>query len=380
MPERLSADAGWFPVPDRSMRLRLTRMRMGLSSYLMFLLPLVYAVEHGWMDFGYPGLLLFSAAGLLVNLAFWLAVRSGWSLRLRDPSMTLAQIGASMALALVVIRYAGEARPVLLMLFFTAFFFGIFHLSTRQMLVLAATILVGYALVVVAPLLREGGVGSDALRMELLRFMVLAMVLVWMSLIGGYVGRLRQQLAGALERLRALASHDELTGVYNRRHLMEILAREKERADRYQHRFAVCILDLDLFKAINDTHGHQTGDEVLRSFAQRMRAHTRAIDWLARDEAREEPGAFGRIGGEEFLLVLPHATRDGARHCVERIRQALRLDPIQTEAGVIRITFSAGIAEYRDGDGVQQILARADAALYRAKAGGRDRIEDEAAD
>lgn len=377
MSERLSADAGWFPLPDRAMRLRLVRMRMGLFSYLMFLLPLIYAVEHGWMDFGYPGLLLFAVVGLAVNLVFWIAVRSGWSLRLRDPSMTLAQIVASMVLALVVIRDAGSARPVLLMLFFTAFFFGIFHLSTRQMLALAAAILAAYALVVVFPLLDAD---SDALRMELLRFLVLGMVLVWMSLIGGYVGRLRQQLAAALERLRALASHDELTGVYNRRHLMEILVREKERADRYRHRFCVCILDLDHFKAINDSHGHQTGDEVLRAFAQRMRAHTRAIDWLARDEGQEEPGAFGRIGGEEFLLVLPHATREGARRCVERIRQALRLDPIATSVGEIRISFSAGIAEYRDADSVQQVLARADAALYRAKAKGRDRIEDEAAD
>ena len=358
------------------MRVRIKRLRMGLASYLMFLLPLVFAVEQGWVRFGYVGLALFALAGLVSNLVFWLAIRSGASRRLKDPALTLPQIACAAALALLMVRFADEARGVLLMLFISSFFFGIFALTTRQMLALAAAILLGYAGLVLLPMARSAP-GSEALRLEQLRFLTLSMILVWMSLIGGYVVRLRQRLAEAMERLRALASHDELTGVYNRRHLMEILLREKERADRFRHQFALCIVDIDHFKAINDDHGHLVGDEVLRAFAQRMRAHTRRMDWVAREDGRSDPGAFGRFGGEEFLLVLPHATCDGARLCLERIRQALRLDPITTAVGPIPARFSAGIAAYRHGETVEDTLSRADTALYRAKRAGRDRIEEE---
>ena len=365
----------WPPL-DPPMGVRIKRLRMGLASYFMFLLPLVFAVEQGWVQFGYPGLALFALAGLVANLACWVAIRSGWSRRLRDPALTLPQIALASGLALLMVRFADEARGVLLMLFISSFFFGIFALTTRQMLALAVAILAGYAGLVVLPMARDAP-GSEALRLEQLRFLTLAMILVWMSLIGGYVVRLRHKLAQALERLRALASHDELTGVYNRRHLMEILLREKERADRFGHQFALCIVDIDHFKAINDSHGHPVGDEVLRAFAQRMRAHTRRMDWVAREDPRTDPGAFGRFGGEEFLLVLPHATSAGARLCLDRIRQALRLDPIATAAGPIPVRFSAGIAGYRQNEPVDETLARADAALYRAKRAGRDRIEDE---
>lgn len=121
-------------VIDQPMRTRLRRLRMGFLSYIMFLLPLVYSVEQGWTAFAYGGLLGFCVAAVVLNLLFYLAIRSGWSLRLRDPSMTVAQIAAAQVLALVMVRYGGEARGVLLLLFVAASFFGIFGLNTRQML------------------------------------------------------------------------------------------------------------------------------------------------------------------------------------------------------------------------------------------------------
>ncbi|MEO6172818.1 MAG: GGDEF domain-containing protein [Arenimonas sp.] len=360
-----------LPSDDALMRMRIKRQLMAFLSYLMFLLPLLYSVYNGWMGFGYRGLALFSITGVLVNVGFFVAIRTGFSRRFHDPSLTFAQIAVSVVLALIMIRFANEARTVLLMLFFSGFFFGVFALTTRQMLALAVATIIGYALVM-GQELHANPSEPEVLRLELLRFLTLSMILIWISLLGGYVARMRMKLANAMVRLQALASHDELTGVFNRRHLIDILHREKERADRFGHSFSICILDLDHFKRINDTYGHGTGDEVLREFSERMRTSARKMDWLGRQEV---DNTFGRYGGEEFLLVLPHTPLEGARHCVDRIRERVQCSPFKTAAGELEVTFSAGLAEYRKDESVTSALSRADEALYRAKDGGRNRTE-----
>jgi diguanylate cyclase len=367
-----------FPADDRTQQLRLKRQLMGFVSYLMFLLPLVYAVHHGWMDFGYAGLAGFAAAAVVINLGFFTAIRSGFSRRFRDPNLTLPQIACAMLLALAMIHHANEARSILLMLFVSSLFFGVFGLGTRQFLQLSATAVFGYAALLIYEY-RGMPLDDPRFRLELLYFMTLAMIMLWMSLIGSYVARLRLKLAQkkaelgkAMARLMELVSHDELTGVFNRRHLMDILGREKERADRYGHTFAVCIIDLDHFKLVNDNHGHAVGDEVLCEFCNRMRACARKMDWLGRQDADT---TFGRYGGEEFLLVLPHTPLAGAHRCIERIREKIQAEPIITAAGPLTVTFSAGLAMHLPGEPVSSTLSRADTALYMAKARGRNRTE-----
>lgn len=367
-----------FPTGDHIRSLRLKRQLMGLVSYLMFLLPLLYSVHFGWMRFGYPGLMAIAATAVAINLVFFVAIRSGFSLRFQDPSLLLPQILAAVALALVVVHNAEQARSMLLMLFFAGFFFGIFGLSTRQFLCLAAITSAGYAMLIALEFSGQS-LDSDRFHLEVLRFLTLVMILLWLSFLGGYVARLRgslehkkNALAGALTKLERLASHDELTGVFNRRHLIELMEHEKERADRYDDNFSVCILDIDHFKRFNDDHGHQVGDEVLRGFSQRMRAQARGIDWLGRQEADT---SFGRYGGEEFLLVLPHTPIEGALHCVERIRRAVNASPFETSAGPMAVMFSAGITQYQRTEAVATTLNRADAALYKAKQSGRNRSE-----
>jgi len=369
-----------FPSDDPALQRRLRRQLMGLLSYLMFVFPLAYAVQHGWMDFGWPGLGLFALVAVLLNAAFFVAIRSGFSRRFHDPGLTLPQIGTAMLLALLMIAWANEARGILLMLFFASLFFGVFGLTKRQFLGLTATAVGGYALVLALEYAR-GELDGMRLRLELLNLMTLAMILLWMSLIGSYVAGLRLQLsrkkdelAKAMARLVELVSHDELTGAFNRRHLMDILDREQERAERFGHTFSVCIIDLDHFKRVNDSHGHPVGDEVLCAFVERMRHGSRRMDWVGRQESGN---TFGRYGGEEFLPVLPHTTLDGAQRCVERMREKVEADPFATAAGPLVVTFSAGIAEHRSGEPVADTLSRADTALYRAKANGRNRIESD---
>ncbi|MGH8076800.1 MAG: diguanylate cyclase [Lysobacter sp.] len=368
-----------IPADDRALATRVKRQLMGFMSYLMFLVPLVYSVEHGWVRFGYAGLAWFLAVAVLINAGFLFAIRSGFSLRLADPNLVVPQISTAGLLALVMGYFVVDAAMIItLMLFFTSFFFGVFSFTTRQYLTLTGAAGLGYALML---LLKYDGPqrSGAAFQLELLHFMILLIVLLWMSLVGSYVAALRASLAGkkealasALLRLKELASRDELTGLHNRRHLMETLGQQRERAERYREPFALCIIDIDHFKRINDSHGHGVGDEALRGFAERIRAHMRRMDVIGRAEVDE---TFGRYGGEEFLLLLPYAEAASARSCVERLRAAMHADTFQTSAGALPITFSAGVSHYRIGETISEMINRADEALYRAKEAGRDRIE-----
>ena len=160
-----------------------------------------------------------------------------------------------------------------------------------------------------------------------------------------------------------LATHDALTDLCNRRHFNELLEKEIARAMRHQRQLALCIVDVDLFKPVNDRYGHIDGDEVLRQIAAIMRRHVRNDDIAA------------RIGGEEFAVVLPECDDAAAFIFAERLREAVA-DAVFTPGGEAqRITISIGIATLSsDRDTRPRLMAAADAALYRAKDEGRNRV------
>ena len=169
----------------------------------------------------------------------------------------------------------------------------------------------------------------------------------------------------ALEsELTRLATTDPLTAAANRRQFLAQAEQEMERAGRYGRKLAVVMIDIDHFKAVNDSYGHAAGDAVLVAVAAACRALLRDVD------------CFGRIGGEEFALLLPETTLAGAMEAAERLRQAIAASKAVFGDRVLRVTASLGVAERSEGDAnFDALLARADAALYRAKAAGRDRIE-----
>ena len=170
------------------------------------------------------------------------------------------------------------------------------------------------------------------------------------------------KLKDAYRRIEELAELDELTGSYNRRCIMRMLDEEIARARRLKSPCSIALIDLDWFKRINDAHGHPTGDEVLRTFAITMFANIRSID------------RFGRYGGEEFLLVLPDTPSSEATRSLDRLRQILAdLDWSAFSPGM-RVTISAGVTALRPDETADTFLARADGALYAAKARGRNRI------
>ena len=176
---------------------------------------------------------------------------------------------------------------------------------------------------------------------------------------------LQAELIEAREALRIQATHDPLTGVWNRRAIIEMFGHELARSRREELPVAVAIADLDHFKRINDTYGHVVGDTALCEAVSRMRALLRPYD------------AIGRYGGEEFLIVLPGCTSHDAFRLAERLCIGTSQEPIKIPGGTIDVTSSLGVAA-SDTIAVLDAMAliqAADAALYRAKAGGRNRVE-----
>ena len=162
------------------------------------------------------------------------------------------------------------------------------------------------------------------------------------------------------DKLEVSAIYDPLTGVFNRRYLKEFLEREVQRVERKKGSLSLIMYDIDHFKRINDTYGHNEGDSVLKTLSQRVGHIIRKYDVLA------------RFGGEEFIIILPDTEPGTASALAERIRADVENYRFRT---VEKITISLGVTGYSPGDGVEELTRRADEALYRAKNGGRNKVE-----
>jgi diguanylate cyclase (GGDEF)-like protein len=177
--------------------------------------------------------------------------------------------------------------------------------------------------------------------------------------------RAGQRIVDLQRELYRKASHDDLTGMFNRRMVLEMLAREHARALRENELLSVAMLDLDYFKQVNDTFGHHAGDAVLQESARRIMASVRQYD------------VAGRYGGEEFLLVMPRCDATTAAAIAERVRSVIAEMPVAVGDFEIHVTASIGLSTIRKPPGThhQRLLADADRALYRAKDRGRNRVE-----
>lgn len=171
-----------------------------------------------------------------------------------------------------------------------------------------------------------------------------------------------------LERMQRRAERDQLTNSYGRRSILDMLAREKARAERTSDPLCVCLLDIDHFKDMNERFGHVTGDRILAAFARRVRGALRTMDSV---NSNGLGNAMGRVGGEEFIVVLPLTSLRGALRSAERIRKAIVRRPFE---GLHQVTVSIGIAELRPGETVSSLIDRADQALSGARNAGRNRV------
>ena len=301
------------------------------------------------------------------SLVFYGLVRSGLSRRLgRDPALTQAQMAVAMvSLACTYLTLDG-GRGALVSMPLLMLMFGAFGLPPRQTLQMAAGALLSLGLTIAwcawqAPNHWARGVEVYHLGLALINLSAATALALRLSQLVQRLRSQREELKTALARIQAMATRDALTGLSNRHHLHEVLDIERQRCAREGLVFCVGLFDLDLFKTINDRHGHATGDRVLRDFAAVAGAEARALDTL------------GRWGGEEFLLVLAHTRKDDAQQVMERIRRAVQAGALGgLPAGAV--TVSGGLAQYRPGEALEVMLERADQGLYAAKAQGRNQV------
>lgn len=347
-------------------RVRASQALMALVVYTVFagvqhievLLGLIDERSSWWL----------TAFNLGGGVGFYLLIRSGWNQRVHsDPSLTVPQ--SLWALAGVTWSYAitGPARGGVLLIVMLVLMYGIFALTPRQSRLLAGA---GFAMLATA-MVWKGWTEPQRYdpRVEGLHLVFAAIVTAAVAVLAERMGRLRARLieqrsalAQALERIQALATRDELTGLVNRRAARESLQSELRRRDRAAPTLAVGLIDLDHFKQVNDQHGHAAGDEVLRAFAR-----------LAQNELRL-PDRLARWGGEEFLLIMPGSGELEGAACLERLRQRLAATAIDAAAPGLHISFSAGVATCAGEDDIEPAIERADRALYEAKHRGRNRV------
>ncbi|MCW8943490.1 MAG: GGDEF domain-containing protein, partial [Sedimenticola sp.] len=259
-----------------------------------------------------------------------------------------------------------DGRGILLLLYLTSHIFGVFRLTFRQFLLLDAFSIAAYGLML--QLLIQNRPETIDINLELLYWAALIIVLPSFALMGAYLNRLREQLNErnthlnvALQKIQELAVTDELTGLPNRRSIMEQLSKEWDRTKRSGNHFCIGLIDLDLFKEINDTYGHVAGDSVLKRFASVVSKELRS------------PDTIGRYGGEEFLLIMPNTHIVEAEKVAERIREKVAgYEHTEIDQG-LTVQVSIGITEY-DNQSIQEMIKHADLALYQSKNSGRNRV------
>ncbi len=338
--------------------LRLRRFGMASSTYALGLLILALCTFLGL--FPSDALKTVALSFALINLGLLLAFLSGWNERFTDPSLTGLQTALGVTMVPLILVLGPEVQFVAAPFYSVIFIFGMLRLQPRDLILLAIYVLASYS---AATLLRHQ-LYPEAL--DLRRDAVISVLVVgssiWFAAAASYISRLRARLRASLQHIAALATHDALTGIWNRRQIDQDLEAAIKHAQRSGSPLSVLLVDVDHFKSVNDRHGHATGDDVLKAVATGLAAALRAGDQVA------------RYGGEEFLLLLPGTSLAQASVLAERLRLALlALRVLPPGDGPVSASF--GLAVWRADESADQLVRRADQAMYRAKAGGRNRVE-----
>ncbi len=302
----------------------------------------------------------------VVVTVFYVVLRSGLNKRLADPSMTEQEIQVSITFLAFGYYLAGEGEGIALVMLIIMLMFGMFSTTSRKIVRSGIYGLIVFGIAMLA--VYHGTADPHARRLQWMHFGMLAVILPTVFMLAGQLAGLRaslrkrkEALSEALSRIQELATRDELTGLINRRHMLEQLALQQQRALRSNTCFCLCLIDLDLFKQVNDVHGHGVGDEVLVGFSKMASESLRETDMIA------------RWGGEEFLLMLPDADCQAAEQVIERMRQAVSEARLSSKVPDLATTFSAGLVCSPPNEPLTLAIERADRLLYQAKAAGRNR-------
>lgn len=354
-----------LPISLRAaMKLRLRTTGIFAADYGLTILMLFGFAAADVIPLEVPATLLLF--GAFFTLLFAGAIAVGKTRRFADPSLTAIQLLAACGFHLLGLLLAPQIAYFFMINLFVPLSYGSMHFTQRMFV--AFWIVLASASGVAMLALNAYEPVALAAAIDRTLFWVVSMVAIGRFFaINAEVSRLRirlqrknRELVHAAARLNDLASRDELTGLWNRREFMRLLLEESRRAVRSQGSFCVAMLDIDHFKKVNDAYGHLIGDAVLHELGQLLESMRRATDSVA------------RYGGEEFTLLLVNTKISTATVALERIRAQVMQHEWETIAPGLQLTVSAGIASWRPGETLNQVLNRADAALYEAKHAGRN--------
>lgn len=310
----------------------------------------------------------------ITNLFFLSLARTSISFQLPEPTITTAQCVLGISWGSLYIFLGSGTAELALGIYTTAMLFAIFQVDEKSFEKIAGFAAAAYVSVTfLKGLQNPAALPTD---LDILRLLIFLGVLAWTLYYARNLYSLREKLLkrnedlrGKIDAVSISAERDHLTKSFNRHYIMACLEREKGRADRSNNPFSVCIFDLDHFKSINDEYGHLVGDIILKGFAKRVRSELRSMDAVNPSDFKR---SFGRFGGEEFIVVLPSTGLHGAERCADRIRATVEKRLFDDK---YPITCSGGVAEYKRGESISDVLSRADQALYEAKKSGRNKIK-----
>lgn len=342
------------------------RFLVGVANCAAGVLALNVGASFGLIDEQASRWLTLTA--LVTMGVFYVLMRSGLNQRFSDPALTAWQGSAVILFLAWGYLIGGPGRPLALLLLMVILLFSMFTNTPRQLF--GACVLAGLSFgAAMACVAWNARTEPNAAALQLVYACVLLLALSSVSLLIHQMHQLRhqarlrqQELAEALHRIRELATHDELTGLINRRRMLELMHTEKHRTVRSGRSFCVAMIDIDHFKRVNDRLGHRAGDEVLAQVALTIAAGLRETDIVA------------RWGGEEFLVMFTDTDEDTAERVLLRIQATLAQTSLTEADASLRVTFSAGVGNHLRDETLSRTIDRADRALYAAKAAGRNRV------
>ncbi len=342
-------------------------MWTGVMGSIVLIVLLLFANELGFFRGNFAALMtlvLLQVAGYLV---FFVYMRSGRNRAHADPSMLKPLLVWTTTVILAAAWFVDQIRLCVMIMFFMFMLEGAFRLKIIDFVLLSAYAVFGYlAIIFLVGKYYPEDINRTA---ELMQWVAFALATGGSAILAAEVRYIRYQLERrkkqnetAKMRLEELVIKDELTQLFNRRHAMTLLRHHKGLADRGAYQFALCYMDIDHFKQVNDSFGHPVGDVVLQRVSRTVLAVVSSVDHVA------------RFGGEEFVVLFVKSDMAASQLVCERLRRAVAEMDFSDIDGRLRISASFGLTMYREAEKIETLLSRADEALYAAKQSGRNRM------
>lgn len=298
---------------------------------------------------------------------FFVTIRSGRNLRFAEPSLTVPQMVFAILCGAAAYAIAGRGRGGAFPILMVIFMFSMYSLAPMTVLRTSFFAVAVFGITMATMAYRNPAVYEPAV--EWGHFIMIAIMVPAVAVLAGQLSRLRDRLrrqkkdiAIALARIQELATRDELTGLINHRHMLELMEQERQRGVRSGQSFCIAVIDIDDLRRINEQHGRAFADQLLRRFANEALNVIRISDLLCRWD------------GKEFLLMLSNTRASLGRVSLERLRDRIQALPVEVQGAALHMSFSAGVTEHRAGETVAETVQRAEHALVSAKTGGHNRV------